>query len=147
MLRALFTDPAFGQTRGQLVKQPVEWMVGALRQLGVAASERMLSGLNGLGQVPLRPPSVGGWPAGAAWLTTASLQERLRLAAVLAAAASPATVDSLGAGDTPVRLAALARLLAVDSWTDRTRAALADAAGDARRLLTVGLISPEYTVT
>ena len=42
---------------------------------------QLLGGLDGLGQVPLRPPSVGGWPAGAAWLTTSSLQVRLRLAA------------------------------------------------------------------
>jgi uncharacterized protein (DUF1800 family) len=148
MLRALFTDPAFAQTRGQLVKQPVEWAVGALRQLGVPLNARLvLGGLNGLGQVPLQPPSVGGWPAGAAWLTTSSLQERLKLAAALAAAASSATVDSLATGEAPVRLTALARLLAVDSWTDRTRAALVDAAADPRRLLTVGLISPEYTVS
>ena len=45
------------------------------------------------------------------------------------------------------RLAALARLLVVDAWTDRTRTALLEAAGDPRRLLTVGLASPEYTVS
>ena len=35
MLRALLTDPDFAGTRGTLVKQPVEWLVGALRQLGI----------------------------------------------------------------------------------------------------------------
>ncbi|GAB3946644.1 DUF1800 domain-containing protein [Micromonospora vulcania] len=93
-LRALFSSPAFAQTRGTLVKQPVEWLVGALRQLGVRPSalpeqqrKQLVAGLNALDQVPLRPPSVGGWPAGSAWLTTSSLQARLRMAGMLAAAA------------------------------------------------------------
>ena len=37
----------------------------------------MLVGLRGMGQVPFRPPSVGGWPAGGAWLTTAAAAARL----------------------------------------------------------------------
>ncbi|MFD0822104.1 DUF1800 family protein, partial [Micromonospora zhanjiangensis] len=72
-LRAIFTDPGFGRTRGQLVKQPVEWLVGALRQLDIRPSaladplrKQLQSGLDGMDQVPLRPPSVGGWPAGTA---------------------------------------------------------------------------------
>jgi uncharacterized protein (DUF1800 family) len=154
LLGAVLSDSEFPTTRGQLVKQPVEWVVGALRQLGVrptafteAQVRQLLGGLDGLGQVPLRPPSVGGWPANAASLTTASLQVRLQLAAGLAAAASPATVDSVAGGTSDTRLAALARLLVVDEWTDRTRTALREAAGDPRRLLTVGLASPEYTVS
>ena len=35
LLRAVLTDPAFPATAGRLVKQPVEWAVGAMRQLGV----------------------------------------------------------------------------------------------------------------
>ena len=67
MLRTLVTAPAFAATRGQLVKQPVEWLVGAVRQLGidlgaVAAGQRgpILGALRSLGQVPFRSPSVGG---------------------------------------------------------------------------------------
>jgi uncharacterized protein (DUF1800 family) len=153
LLRALFREVAFGSTGGQLVKQPVEWAVGAMRQLGVdparLSGERqraLLGGLAGLGQIPLRPPSVGGWPAGAAWLTTSSTQARMRLATGLAAWADPAVLDSLGAAAVDARLAALARILVVDAWTDRTRAALAQASGDPHRLLAVGLASPEYTV-
>jgi uncharacterized protein (DUF1800 family) len=150
LLKALFTDPAYPQTRGQLVKQPVEWLIGAVRQLATSPADSrrdVLGGLDGLGQVPLRPPSVGGWPAGAAWLTTSSLQVRLRLATSLAGAAGQATVDGLSGGTPAGRLDALARLLVVDGWTDRTRAALLDVVGEPRKLLTVGLISPEYTVS
>jgi uncharacterized protein (DUF1800 family) len=154
LLEAVLRDPEFPTMHGQLVKQPVEWVIGAIRQLGIRPSaftdnqrRQLLGGLDGLGQVPLRPPSVGGWPANAAWLTTSSLQVRLQLAAGLAMAASSATVDSLAGGSPDERLAALARLLVVDAWTDRTRTALREAAGDGRRMLAVGLASPEYTVS
>ncbi|MGC4853942.1 DUF1800 domain-containing protein [Micromonospora sp. DT4] len=153
-LRTLFSSPAFAQTRGTLVKQPVEWMVGALRQLGIRPKalpeqqrKQLLGGLNALDQVPLRPPSVGGWPAGAAWLTASSLQARLRLAGMLATAATPAVLDRLTAAPAAGRADALARLLVVDGWGTRTRAALTPLAGEPRKLLAAGLVSPEYTVS
>ncbi|MEO3742704.1 DUF1800 domain-containing protein [Plantactinospora sp. B5E13] len=153
-LRAIFTDPAFGQSRGHLVKQPVEWAVGAMRQLGVRPSafsdqqrRQLLSGLSGMDQLPLRPPSVGGWPAGPAWLTTSALQARMRLAELFAAAASPAAVQRLDSTPEADRLDALARLLVVDTWTDRSRAALTPLAGRTQRLIAAGLVSPEYTVS
>jgi uncharacterized protein (DUF1800 family) len=154
LLRAMFTDPEFARTTGQLVKQPVEWMVGAMRQLGVRVSgltdpqqRQVLQVLNGLGQVPLQPPSVGGWPAGAAWLTTSATQVRLRAAQFLATRAEPATIDKLAAVPPAQRVDALARLLVVDTFTDRTRAVLDGASKDPRRLVTLGLASPEYTVS
>ncbi|MFI5896862.1 DUF1800 family protein [Actinoplanes sp. NPDC051513] len=148
MLRALALDPAFPQTAGHLVKQPVEWVVGAVRQLGVDPAKgrkQILAGLRALGQVPFRPPSVGGWPAGEAWLTTAAAQARLRTGQALAALA-PAVLEDLAEAATADRLDALARLLAVDAWTGRTAAVLTPAAKDPRRLLAIGLATPEYTV-
>jgi len=149
MLTALLTDEAFLAARGQLVKQPVEWAVGAVRQLGIDAVvlARARNGLRAMGQVPLRPPSVGGWPSGPAWLTTSSLQARLRVAATLAGALPDRTADLLATGDGDSRLVALARVLAVDAWTDRTRRALTPAADRPRRLVTLALASPEYAVS
>ncbi|MEU6205908.1 DUF1800 domain-containing protein [Micromonospora musae] len=154
VLRRLFTAPAFPQTRDKLVKQPVEWLVGAARQLGVRPSalpeqgrRQLMAGLNALDQMPLRPPSVGGWPAGTAWLTTSSLQARLRLANQLAGAAAPAVLARLTAAPAAGRPDALARLLVVDRWSARTRAALTPLADDPRRLLVTGLVSPEYAVS
>jgi uncharacterized protein (DUF1800 family) len=146
MLRAILGSAEFRRTRGQLVKQPVEWAVGAMRQLGVNPDEQtqLVGLLNQLGQVPLSPPSVGGWPAGAAWLTTSATQLRLRAAQALAA---KAPVDRLTAVPAAQRIDALARLLVVDAFTARTRAVLTDATGDPRRLLALGLASPEYMVT
>ncbi|NUT36994.1 MAG: DUF1800 domain-containing protein [Hamadaea sp.] len=144
MLTALFTDDRFATARGQLVKQPIEWAVGAIRQLGIPASalrgklgQQILNGVRAMGQLPLRPPSVGGWPSGTAWLTTSSLQARMRLAAQIAAVAPQPAKD----------IDELARTLAVDGWTGRTRQALTQARGKPQRLLTLALISPDYAVS
>ncbi|MFG1603389.1 DUF1800 family protein [Actinoplanes sp. NPDC049265] len=141
MLRALVTSPEFNQANGHLVKQPVEWLAGAVRQLGIEPQAKLGGILRSLGQVPLRPPSVGGWPAGPAWLTTSSTQARLKAGQQLVELA-PGAADQLKGPD---RLDALARLLVVDAWTDRTRAALT-AVPDPRKLLALALATPEYTV-
>jgi uncharacterized protein (DUF1800 family) len=154
MLHALFTDEAFPASRGQLVKQPVEWLVGALRQLKLdptalvdARRRQLLTGLDALGQLPLEPPSVGGWPAGAAWLTTSSAQTRMRLATVFATMADTSVLAGLTDGTEQAKLDGLARLLCVDAWTGRTAAALRLALGNPRQLLAIGLISPEYSIS
>lgn len=142
MLRVLFEDEAFGRTRETMVKQPVEWLVGAMRQLGLRLAnaspetlERLVVGLKAMGQLPFAPPNVGGWPAGASWLTSAAAQTRIGLADTLAGMAG---VERL----TPEELA---YLLCIDSWTNRTYSVLREVS-DARRLLTLGLASPEYLV-
>jgi uncharacterized protein (DUF1800 family) len=154
VLRALFTDPAFAAARGQLVKQPVEWAVGAMRQLDIrpgsltpAEQRQVHRALRELGQLPFDPPSVGGWPAGAAWLTTSATEVRLRAADLLAAKAAPAVLERLTAVPAAQRPDVLARLLVVDGFTDRTRRVLAEVAGGPpRRLIALALASPEYAV-
>ncbi len=147
LLRALFLDPAFRVDESSLVASPVEYVVGVFRALHVPVprdgrSGRLLLGtLNALGQVPFQPPSVGGWPGGIAWLSTAATKERLTFAG---ATARRADLDLVArSADRPE---AAAHLLGVDAWTDRTLAALKDAAADPVRLVTLGLVSPEYLV-
>src|SRR5205814_2577761 len=137
-------DPAFALSTAQLVKQPVEWAVGAMRQLGIqpsqlpaAARTQLVRGITALGQTLFEPPSVGGWPAGAAWLSTSATEHRVALAALLAAQAGPAARQAAASVD------GLARLLVVDGFTDRTRAVLRSAGNDPTRLLALGLASPE----
>ncbi|HZB30454.1 MAG TPA: DUF1800 domain-containing protein [Streptosporangiaceae bacterium] len=150
MFRAMLTDPAFTAADSVLVKQPVEWLAGALRALRLrpgrlpeAQRRQLINQLNGLGQVPFRPPSVGGWPSGAAWLTTSAAQTRIRIAAMLTRYADLKTIaDEPAAG----RADALAHVLGVPGWTGRTRAALSAAGGDPGRLVIVGLCAPEYVV-
>jgi uncharacterized protein (DUF1800 family) len=143
MLRALMSDDAFQTTAETMVKQPVEWFVGAMRQLGLrlvklppASTAFLVKGLESLGQLPFAPPSVGGWPAGAAWLTSATAKVRLNMAAELA---KQVRLDRL----TPE---SLAELLCLDKWSDRTYALLRDVQ-DQRALLTLGLASPDYLVS
>jgi hypothetical protein len=75
------------------------------------------------------------------------LHARIRLADLFAAAAPAAVVERLGDAAAAGRVDALARLLVVDEWTERTRAGLAPLTGNPRRLIAAGLSSPEYTVT
>jgi uncharacterized protein (DUF1800 family) len=147
LLRVLFLDPAFRADRSSLVAAPVEYVVGVYRALGLPvprdgkAGRALLGTLDALGQVPFRPPSVGGWPGGMAWLSTAATKERLTFATAMARRADLDAVA--GSKDRP---GAAAHLLGVDGWTDRTLAALKDAAADPARLVTLALVSPEYLV-
>jgi uncharacterized protein (DUF1800 family) len=149
LLRAITDEPAFHDSATSLVKQPVEWLAGLLRAVGVRPGKldektraQLLTGLRGMGQVPFQPPSVGGWAAGGAWLTTSAGVARLHLAQRVVAHADLAAVAK--ARD---KVAAIGDLLGVDAWSERTRAALANAGGDVRQLSTVAACAPEYVVS
>jgi uncharacterized protein (DUF1800 family) len=144
LFRAVLLSPALATAgvRAGLVKQPVEWVVGAQRALGTTLpAKKVLQTLNSLGQLPFAPASVGGWPEGTAWLSTSATEARVTFATALVAAADLAPI-----ADEPsaARVDALADLLAIDGWTPRSKHALDAAAGDPARLTTLALISPEY---
>ena len=163
LARALFTDPEFtgSAARYALVKQPTEYVVGVLRALKISppmpdngtgagntagsakAAQILLAALTGLGQVPFEPPNVGGWPAGQLWLTTAAAQARVDLARWAVTAGDISTVADASASS---RIDAVAYLLGVDSFSDRTVAALSDVAADPPSLVGLALLSPEYQV-
>jgi uncharacterized protein (DUF1800 family) len=145
LLRAILVHPLFTSTtaRTGLVKQPVEWTLGALRALGLPAKDpRLVGALTALGQVPLRPPNVGGWPPNAYWLTTASSLARLQVATTAAAAADLSMV-----ADAPPsqRVDATAHLLSVE-WSDTTAKALATAGGSPKELVALALVAPEFVL-
>jgi len=143
MLRAMFEDEAFATTAGGMAKSPLEWFVGALRHLGLrpgtfqdATFARYFWSLDALGQRPFGPPSVGGWPSGGAWLTSAAVSGKLIMAKQLVELVRPGPMTPEG----------VAYALCIDKWTDRTYQALRGVR-DAGLLLTLGLVSPEYQVT
>lgn len=154
LTRALFIDPSFTGTdaRYALVKQPVEYVVGALRALritppmdGTSTQSRMLrSALAGLGQVPFAPPNVGGWPAGQLWLTTAAAQARIDFARW---AVTAGDISQVADASTSSRIDAAAHLLGIDAFSQRTATALADVAADPQSLVELALLSPEYQVS
>jgi Protein of unknown function (DUF1800) len=91
-----------------------------------------------MGQVPFRPPSVGGWAAGGTWLTTAAGVARLKVARLVAGRADldrVRGVDEVG------------EVLGVEKWSDRTRAALEGVAGNPEHLAAVAACAPEYVVS
>lgn len=65
-----------------LVRSPIELMVHLGRVTGASLNNNNATGwmpLNALarmGQAPFRPPNVGGWPKGTAWLSAATTQGR-----------------------------------------------------------------------
>ena len=148
-LRAIASEPAFRDEKTALVKQPVEWLVGLLRALNVRPSAldekvqgKVYKGLMGMGQVPFRPPSVGGWPSGASWLTTAAGLTRLKVAQ---AVVEQANLDQLAQNKDKVE--GVRELLAVDAWSDRTRAALDKVAADPAKVAALAACAPEYVVS
>ncbi|MDT0414508.1 DUF1800 family protein [Streptomyces sp. DSM 41982] len=151
LFRALFTDAAFADPANVLVKQPVEYVVGSLRALGVRPRDLpekqraalLLHTLTGLGQVPFAPDSVGGWPAGAAWLTTSAAQARIGFAQMLVRHADLGEIEKTAAKD---RAELLARTLGVGEWGAATRGVLTAAARDPMRITALALTAPEHLV-
>ena len=89
-LSILFRDARFTDTANHrtLVKGPVDFVVGALRALGLRTVPSWIHGsLDRMGQILFRPPSVKGWTSSTGWLTSGALVERLRVAQRLAALA------------------------------------------------------------
>lgn len=153
LLKALFLDPAFRgpQCRYALVKQPTEYVVGVLRALKIHPDRSpnskdvapLRTALNGLGQLVFNPPNVGGWPAGTAWLTTAAAQTRFAFAEW---AVGRGDISAVSAASPSQRIDAVAHLLGVDSYSDRTAGALREVVADPRQLVTLALVAPEYLV-
>jgi uncharacterized protein (DUF1800 family) len=165
LLRAIFLRPDFTgpAARTGLVKQPIEYVVGVARSLGLRATTSagsppgtappggrrlrqppsLPASLRLLAQEPFNPPNVGGWPQNQYWLTTASSAVRLQFAGQVGASADLSPLDAMPVAG---RADGLARLLSVDGWGPTTRAALNAVAGDPTSLVTLALCAPEYVL-
>jgi uncharacterized protein (DUF1800 family) len=137
-------DGAFGS----LVAAPVPWLVGVARATGVSG-RRFFRAVQGrvpeLGQVPLLPPSVAGWPRGDEWFTASSLIARTNIAASIAAVTDRSEPVRVAADDGDLdRLAE--HLGLADGFLPSTAATLR-AATDTVDRLTLALVCPEYLVT
>jgi len=90
VLRALFLSDAFTVTRATSahVKNPAAWSVGILRGLSVDITGEQLVGLMTIQDMTIfRPPNVGGWPNGMAWISPSNQVSRFNLAGGLVAKA------------------------------------------------------------
>ncbi|MGI8751103.1 MAG: DUF1800 domain-containing protein [Acidimicrobiales bacterium] len=169
LLRAVFNHPAFVSpaAKAGLVKQPIEYLVGAARALrldarferldpstglpaatppttGVRTRVGLAQAATALAQTPFNPTNVGGWPQNGYWLNTATSLARTRIAELLAARAD---LSALAATPPSQRMAAVAQMLGVvDGWGPTTAGALAGAARDPASLVALALTSPEYVL-
>ena len=148
-VKAMIQDPAVGDAKNDLVKSPVEWFIAACRALELTPSNlktptQLINYLNQLNQVPFSPPNVGGWPAGEAWLSSASVQYRIAFATWLIKQSS-----LRGLLEIPVSNRAMksADWLGVAEWSPRTQAALRNSMSDPAQFALLALCSPEFIVS
>jgi uncharacterized protein (DUF1800 family) len=90
LVRAIFTSDEFYSDRAffSLVKQPVEYVVGAVRMLGgtynpgtsARGSNTLSTSARNMGQDLFAPPDVSGWDFNLGWVNTASMLERFNFA-------------------------------------------------------------------
>lgn len=89
LLRAIILSEAFWdeQNRGALIKSPVEFTVGMMRELNISLNdyESLRKANRQLGQELLRPPDVKGWRGGNDWITNTRLIRRYDLISKLLA--------------------------------------------------------------
>ena len=151
LARRIFLHPQFRSTQARqgLVKEPVEFVAGTLRALGIdtgyleLARPSLFQSLGLMNQVPFDPPSVGGWPQNGYWISTASSLARLRF---VQSALVVAPVDWLNATPQAKRAEAIAARLGITQWTENTAAAISASAANPRAQLTLALVSPEHVL-
>lgn len=94
VLRRMFTSKAFYDKSviGGQIKSPVQLVVGTVRQLGLEMPpvNSLQNALSQMGQVPLAPPNVKGWPGGRTWINTTTLFVRYNTGLWLAGGEVPA---------------------------------------------------------
>ena len=146
---AMSNDSALKDARFALVKSPVEWFISACRALELTLSHlekpAQLNGfLNKLGQIPFSPPNVGGWPAGEAWLSSASAQYRISFATWLVKQSSLRGLLEISEDR---RVMQSADWLGVAEWSARTQTALRNSVSNPQEFAVLALCSPEYVVS
>jgi uncharacterized protein (DUF1800 family) len=87
LLEYVFTADWFYDDKniGNLVKSPVELIVGLNRQFDITYQRPaiLLQFQKVLGQVLLYPPNVAGWPGGRNWIDSSSLMYRIKIPSTL----------------------------------------------------------------
>jgi uncharacterized protein (DUF1800 family) len=148
-VRAMASYSAMRDEKYAMVKSPVEWFIAACRALELTPSQlktpaQMINFLEKLGQVPFYPPNVGGWPAGEAWLSSATAQYRISFATWLIKQSDLRVLKSLTSAQ---RITQSADWLGITEWSPRTKSALRDAQSDPAQFALLALCSPEYLVS
>lgn len=157
LVRAVFLHDAFwsARARGGLLRSPVELQVAAMRHLGLTPGEYHPEWYDAaMGQRVFTPPNVGGWPNGAAWLSTSSTWAWNSAAthAMWKASEAGTLPDPRNASPADAVTAACAHV-GITAVSTPTRAAMESAVsslrsrrawGERQMLCVLALISPEF---
>lgn len=148
MFPAMLNHPDFVAAQSSFVTTPAEWLVGLVRAIGVPTKngqsvDAMAKSLQLLGLLPFYPPSVGGWPSGQAWLSTAAADGRFAVALDLGKAAD---LTSLTGASPAALLDKVAYQLGIGSWSNRSYSALQSVGADPATVLAAAANTPEYLV-
>ena len=105
LLRAILLSDAFWapQNRGNLIKSPVELLVGSVRQLDIQQlNPRVLTiASRQLEQDLFAPPNVKGWPGGDSWINSTTLLNRKQFMDKLTRGTEMTPIPSMQAGTMP----------------------------------------------
>jgi len=159
LLEAMLNHPAFVSPEAVhgLVKQPVEFLVGALRGLGLNTapiSDNLTYLLGNVGQVPFTPPSVGGWGWNEYWQSTGTAAGYMQLAGTLAQVADMTALED-NDGHPAAQVQAALRLVGLGEASHQTVAALttlatwvksSSGAWPAQQIVSLALLSPEFAM-
>lgn len=148
-VKAMAGDAAMRDERYAMVKSPVEWFISACRALELTPTQlktpnQLINYLDKLGQVPFSPPNVGGWPAGEAWLSSATAQYRIAFAGWLIKQSDLRALIEIPKAS---RVTKSADWLGVAEWSPRTQTALRSSLNDPAQFALLALCSPEYVVS
>ncbi len=153
LLEAMFRHPRFvsRQSLNGLIKTPIEYLVGMMRLLGLNTAAfggndgTLVYLLGNLGMQPFVPFNVGGRGQNQYWLSTSASNQQLGLAWAVAQIADLVEIADLN-GNPGAQVAAVTKMLNIDSWSNNTYAALwkIAAKGSVQELLVMALVSPEF---
>ncbi len=159
MVRYILSSPWFTSPSAYFARYswPAEFVARAIKEVGWQglSLDQTKSPMTNMGMLLFEPPNVGGWPVGAAWISTATMLARSNFAAALVAsqktylAADMQPNASSASGllaamldritpaplDNAPRQALTSYLLAGGSWSGSTSQVTTRAAGLARLLV------------
>jgi uncharacterized protein (DUF1800 family) len=129
VVRAILVSDEFASMRAyrSLVRSPVEFVVGAVRGLGIETNWQTIEqSASGMDQRLFEPPSVAGWPGGEAWLSSGTFFGRVNfLDAFLYPRGRPVAIPALADQPTAEGMVnAALRVLVDDDVAEGSREAL-----------------------
>jgi len=87
LIRTILTSKAFYSPTaiGTQIKCPIQLVVGTTRLLDIPSPEgrQITQSFRQMGQIPLMPPNVKGWPGGQLWINTSTLFVRYNTAVTM----------------------------------------------------------------